>query len=136
MDRCVDGCVNPFSPGIHAVPLVASRNEKKKVERLNWECGLQYIDSQSRFTVCPTRRDNLGSSFLPLTHTAGTTSTRHRGRTHTGTMHSKLDLHQHISCEDIIVEFDRCHSESILNRYLGRCNQLKRAMNECLQVEV
>ncbi|KAF9348838.1 MAG: hypothetical protein J3Q66DRAFT_322674 [Benniella sp.] len=50
-------------------------------------------------------------------------------------MHSKLDLHKHISCEDIIVEFDRCHSESILNRYLGRCNQLKRAMNECLQAE-
>lgn len=51
-------------------------------------------------------------------------------------MHSKLDLHKHITCEDLIVQLDQCHQESILNRYLGRCNKLKLAMNDCLQAEV
>ncbi|KAF9317896.1 hypothetical protein BG000_002431 [Podila horticola] len=50
-------------------------------------------------------------------------------------MHSKLDLHKHITCEDLIVQLDQCHQESILNRYLGRCNKLKLAMNDCLQAE-
>ncbi|ORZ19292.1 hypothetical protein BCR41DRAFT_303934 [Lobosporangium transversale] len=50
-------------------------------------------------------------------------------------MHSKLDLHKHVSCEDLILQLDRCHHENVLNRYLGRCNSLKQAMNECLQAE-
>lgn len=51
-------------------------------------------------------------------------------------MHSKLDLHKHVSCEDIILQLDQCHNEGILHRYLGGCNKLKNAMNECLQAEV
>ncbi|KAF8922990.1 hypothetical protein EDD21DRAFT_55139 [Dissophora ornata] len=50
-------------------------------------------------------------------------------------MHSKLDLHKHISCEDIILQLDQCHNENVLNRFLGRCNSFKQAMNECLQAE-
>jgi len=66
---------------------------------------------------------------VPDPSTESTTDTRLK-------MHSKLDLHKHVSCEDIIVELDNCHNENILNRYLGRCNSLKVAMNECLQAEV
>jgi hypothetical protein len=54
----------------------------------------------------------------------------------TTTMHSKLDLHKHVSCEDIIIELDKCHKSGFLNRYLGGCNHLKQAMNDCLQAEV
>ncbi|KAI8361163.1 hypothetical protein B0O80DRAFT_525053 [Mortierella sp. GBAus27b] len=50
-------------------------------------------------------------------------------------MHSKLDLHKHVSCEDIIIELDKCHKSGFLNRYLGGCNHLKQAMNDCLQAE-
>lgn len=56
--------------------------------------------------------------------------------THNNTMHSKLDLHKHVSCEDIILQLDQCHNEGILHRYLGGCNKLKNAMNDCLQAEV
>ncbi len=51
-------------------------------------------------------------------------------------MHSKLDLHKHVSCEDIILQLDQCHNEGILHRYLGNCNKFKNAMNDCLQAEV
>ncbi|KAF9919546.1 hypothetical protein FBU30_010879 [Linnemannia zychae] len=50
-------------------------------------------------------------------------------------MHSKLDLHKHVSCEDLILQLDKCHNEGILYRYLGGCNKLKNAMNDCLQAE-
>ncbi|KAF9977839.1 hypothetical protein BGZ73_004752 [Actinomortierella ambigua] len=50
-------------------------------------------------------------------------------------MHSKLDLHAHMECVDFIVAFDECHRSSFIGRYLGKCNSLKQAMNDCLQRE-
>ncbi|KAF9578583.1 hypothetical protein BGW38_005547 [Lunasporangiospora selenospora] len=50
-------------------------------------------------------------------------------------MHSKLDLHKHMSCEEIIIELDKCHHQSVFAKYLGRCNGLKVALNDCLQAE-
>jgi hypothetical protein len=41
-----------------------------------------------------------------------------------------------LECLDIILRFEECHRAGLFNRIFGRCNSLKRELNECLSVEV
>jgi COX assembly protein 2 len=51
-------------------------------------------------------------------------------------MHPPLHFHLHTEdCKKIIEALSRCHVEHPLKKYIGACNDLKRALNRCLQKE-
>jgi hypothetical protein len=52
------------------------------------------------------------------------------------TMHPPLATHKHQGCEHIIQALDECHSSGLLNKYSGKCNDIKLKLNECLGEEV
>lgn len=51
-------------------------------------------------------------------------------------MHPPLATHKHQGCEGIIQALDECHSSGLLNKYSGKCNDIKLKLNECLGEEV
>ena len=51
-------------------------------------------------------------------------------------MHPSLAPHLHSQeCQRIIDELNKCHRDHALRKFLGACNPLKRALNECLKRE-
>ena len=52
-------------------------------------------------------------------------------------MHPSLAPHLHSDkCREIIRALELCHERHPLRKFLGACNPLKRALNECLREEV
>lgn len=51
-------------------------------------------------------------------------------------MHPPLDLHLHSEeCQKVIILLTQCHKDHPLRKFLGVCNELKRALNVCLHQE-
>ena len=51
-------------------------------------------------------------------------------------MHPSLAPHLHSEeCQRIIRDLSKCHEQHPLRKFLGACNPLKRALNECLKRE-
>lgn len=50
-------------------------------------------------------------------------------------MHPNLAPHLHTECRDVIEKLSSCHSQHPYKKFLGACNDLKRALNKCLQQE-
>ncbi|KAI8584502.1 hypothetical protein K450DRAFT_216672 [Umbelopsis ramanniana AG] len=50
-------------------------------------------------------------------------------------MHPPLASHKHQGCEHIIQALDDCHRSGLLNKYSGKCNDIKLKLNECLGEE-
>ena len=51
-------------------------------------------------------------------------------------MHPNLAGHLHTEeCRKIIEQLHRCHAEHPFRKFFGVCNDLKRALNRCLQKE-
>ena len=51
-------------------------------------------------------------------------------------MHPNLADHLHSEeCRKVIRELQKCHAEHPYRKFLGACNDLKRALNACLQKE-
>lgn len=51
-------------------------------------------------------------------------------------MHPSLAPHLHgEDCRKIIEQLNKCHEDHPLRKFLGACNPLKRALNDCLQRE-
>ncbi|WMV12327.1 hypothetical protein MTR67_005715, partial [Solanum verrucosum] len=51
-------------------------------------------------------------------------------------MHSSLTLHRHPLCADIIKEFQKCHTDHPLGKFLGKCTVLKAKLDWCFCQEV
>jgi COX assembly mitochondrial protein 2 len=49
-------------------------------------------------------------------------------------MHPPLDR-PHPDCNDIINELKQCHITNSFSKYVGRCNDIKFAMDKCLKAE-
>lgn len=51
-------------------------------------------------------------------------------------MHPNLAAHLHgEECKEIIAQLHKCHSEHPYRKFVGACNDFKRALNNCLQKE-
>ncbi|KAK2556685.1 COX assembly mitochondrial protein 2-like protein [Acropora cervicornis] len=50
-------------------------------------------------------------------------------------MHPSLAPHLHSECLKIIEQLHRCHEEHPVSKFLGKCNDIKRALNVCLKEE-
>ncbi len=51
-------------------------------------------------------------------------------------MHPSLAPHLHgEDCRKVIEQLSKCHEDHPLQKFLGVCNPLKRALNRCLQKE-
>ena len=52
-------------------------------------------------------------------------------------MHPSLAPHLHSEkCRVIIRQLEQCHKDHPLRKFLGACNPLKRALDECLKEEL
>ncbi|WMV12334.1 hypothetical protein MTR67_005719 [Solanum verrucosum] len=51
-------------------------------------------------------------------------------------MHPPLTLHRHPLCADIIEEFQKCHTDHPLGKFLGQCTELKVKLDRCFRQEV
>ncbi|PFX26841.1 COX assembly mitochondrial protein 2 homolog [Stylophora pistillata] len=50
-------------------------------------------------------------------------------------MHPSLAPHLHNDCLQIIEELHRCHEEHPFRKFVGECNDIKRALDTCLKKE-
>ena len=51
-------------------------------------------------------------------------------------MHPSLALHLHDQeCVEWIKKLHRCHAENPYRKFLGECNEVRRALDKCLQKE-
>lgn len=51
-------------------------------------------------------------------------------------MHPNLATHLHgEECREIIAQLYNCHAENPYRKFIGACNDFKRALNRCLQKE-
>ena len=51
-------------------------------------------------------------------------------------MHPPLFPHLHTpKCQELIKQLERCHKENNWGKFLGACNDLKRALDRCLTEE-
>ncbi|XP_020602961.1 COX assembly mitochondrial protein 2 homolog [Orbicella faveolata] len=50
-------------------------------------------------------------------------------------MHPSLAPHLHSECLEVIEQLHRCHQEHPFRKFVGKCNDLKRALNACLKEE-
>ena len=51
-------------------------------------------------------------------------------------MHPNLAEHLHSEeCREVIAALHQCHTDHPCRKFLGICNDLKRALNKCLQKE-
>ncbi|CAH3176785.1 unnamed protein product [Porites evermanni] len=50
-------------------------------------------------------------------------------------MHPSLAPHLHGDCLEIIQQLHRCHEQHPVGKFLGECNDIKRALNRCLKEE-
>lgn len=51
-------------------------------------------------------------------------------------MHPDLATHLHSEeCRQVIAQLYNCHAEHPYKKFVGACNDLKRALNRCLQKE-
>ena len=51
-------------------------------------------------------------------------------------MHPNLAEHLHSEeCREVISQLQQCHADYPYKKFLGACNDLKRALNRCLQKE-
>ncbi|XP_059313498.1 COX assembly mitochondrial protein 1 [Lycium barbarum] len=50
-------------------------------------------------------------------------------------MHPPLTLHRHPLCADIIEEFQKCHTDHPLGKFLGQCTDLKIKLDRCFRQE-
>ncbi|CAH3186136.1 unnamed protein product [Porites lobata] len=50
-------------------------------------------------------------------------------------MHPSLAPHLHGDCLEIIEQLHRCHEQHPVGKFLGECNDIKRALNRCLKEE-
>ncbi|KAI9468100.1 MAG: cytochrome c oxidase biogenesis protein Cmc1-like protein [Benjaminiella poitrasii] len=50
-------------------------------------------------------------------------------------MHPPLEAHKNEGCDGVIEALEECHRAGSFNRFLGTCNDAKRAVDECLKQE-
>lgn len=51
-------------------------------------------------------------------------------------MHPNLATHLHgEECREVIAQLYKCHAENPYRKFIGACNEFKRALNSCLQKE-
>ncbi|KAL9965742.1 hypothetical protein ACROYT_G029584 [Oculina patagonica] len=50
-------------------------------------------------------------------------------------MHPSLAPHLHSECLEVIEQLHRCHQEHPFQKFVGKCNDIKRALNTCLKEE-
>ena len=51
-------------------------------------------------------------------------------------MHPNLSLHLHSQeCKEVIEALQKCHSDHPYKKFLGACNDFKRALDSCLYKE-
>ena len=51
-------------------------------------------------------------------------------------MHPPLSLHLHPRCKDVILALHKCHTNHKIGKFFGKCNDHKRALDDCLTMEV
>lgn len=51
-------------------------------------------------------------------------------------MHPPLDAHKHEGCDEVIEALEACHRAGTFNKFIGTCNEAKRAVDNCLKEEV
>ncbi|KAI8379254.1 uncharacterized protein BYT42DRAFT_613584 [Radiomyces spectabilis] len=50
-------------------------------------------------------------------------------------MHPPLASHKHEGCEKVIEALDACHRANSFNKFIGACNDAKKAVDDCLKEE-
>ncbi|KAI8975543.1 hypothetical protein BDF20DRAFT_879265 [Mycotypha africana] len=50
-------------------------------------------------------------------------------------MHPPLEAHKNEGCEEVIEALERCHRAGTFNKFIGVCNDAKRAVDNCLKQE-
>lgn len=50
-------------------------------------------------------------------------------------MHPNLSPHLHPTCEEVIRALEECHAAHPLQKFVGKCNGLKAALDRCLAEE-
>ncbi len=51
-------------------------------------------------------------------------------------MHPNLATHLHSEeCREVISQLYKCHADNPYSKFVGACNDFKRALNRCLQKE-
>ncbi|PRP89415.1 hypothetical protein PROFUN_01278 [Planoprotostelium fungivorum] len=50
-------------------------------------------------------------------------------------MHPPLDLHLHDRCKKEIMALHTCHAENPYKKFIGECNDVRRVLDKCLQLE-
>jgi hypothetical protein len=51
-------------------------------------------------------------------------------------MHPQLEAHKDEGCDGVIEALEQCHRAGTFNRFIGVCNDAKRAVDQCLTKEV
>ncbi|KAI8886642.1 UPF0287-domain-containing protein [Backusella circina FSU 941] len=50
-------------------------------------------------------------------------------------MHPQLEAHKDEGCDGVIEALEQCHRAGTFNRFIGVCNDAKRAVDQCLTKE-
>ncbi|KTW27833.1 uncharacterized protein T551_02800 [Pneumocystis jirovecii RU7] len=50
-------------------------------------------------------------------------------------MHPPISAHKHPDCYEIMQELEKCHKSGFFNYFLGKCNNLKKDVVQCLSKE-